>query len=202
MIVRQFCLFFFKQLKIRKWQAEYNSASSYILRSSAKATQTLAITWARITFKMSSSLKLVPASVMETCKCLANNFYLKMLVIDKKNFFFQDEGDNFITRCNKDLPNLPFPPPLPDPTDNPASPTTPCPGGGLTGWFGCLCLCLCLLSGFYFMITMKMNVKINVWRESQFLECTQCYSCGYKQNGTDGEMEEIIDTPFCNGKKI
>jgi len=58
--------------------------------------------------------------------------------------------------CNKDLPNLPFPPPLPDPTDNPASPTTPCP------------------------------------------ECTQCYSCGYKQNGTDGEMEEIIDTPFCN----
>ena len=52
------------------------------------------------------------------------------------------------------------------------------------------------------MITMKMNVKINVWRESPFLECTQCYSCGYKQNGTDGEMEEIIDTPFCNGKKI
>ena len=119
----------------------------------------------------------------------------------QKNIIFQDEGDNFITRCNKDLPNLPFPPPLPDPTDNPASPTTPCPGGGLTGWFGCLCLCLCLLSGFYFMITMKMNVKINVWRESQFLECTQCYSCGYKQNGTDGEMEEIIDTPFCNGKK-
>ena len=89
MIVRQFCLFFFKQLKIRKWQAEYNSASSYILRSSAKATQTLAITWARITFKMSSSLKLVPASVMEICKYLANNIFSKMLVIDKNDFFFK-----------------------------------------------------------------------------------------------------------------
>ena len=165
-----------------------------------RATQTLAITWARITFKMSSSLKLVPASVMEICKCLANNFLLKMLEIDK-NDFFQDEGHNFIPRCNKDLPDLPFPPPLPDPTDNPASPTTPCPGGGLTGWFGCLCLCLCLLSGFDFMITMKMKVKINVWRESPFLECTQCYSCGYKQNGTEGEMGPIIDTPFCNGEK-
>jgi len=29
-------------------------------------------------------------------------------------------------------------------------------------------------------------------------ECTKCYSCGYKKNGIDGEMEEIADVPFCN----
>ena len=39
-----------------------------------------------------------------------------------------------------------------------------------------------------------------MWRVLPFLECTQCYSCGYKQNGTEGEMGPIIDTPFCNGE--
>ena len=75
-------------------------------------------------------------------------------------------------RCNKDLPDLPFPPPLPTekPTD---APPTPCPGHKT-----------------------DLITSLNLL----FSECTKCYNCGYKQDGLDGEMGEITGVAFCNGR--
>jgi len=99
----------------------------------------------------------------------ALNSHVEVICSDHANSCFNVSMDNiqedFLTEaeacfcegdlCNKDLPDLPFPPPLPTekPTD---APPAPCP------------------------------------------ECTKCYNCGYKQDGLDGEMGEIMGVAFCN----
>ena len=80
-----------------------------------------ATTWAEKIFQTSSSLKLKPASAKETCE----SSWIDHQTVVETNLNKHSEWNviyglekihseqPLIVRCNKDIPELPFPPPLP-----------------------------------------------------------------------------------------
>ena len=44
----------------------------------------------------------------------------------------------------------------------------------------------------------SLNVKKNAMLEFSVFGANKCYSCGYRKNGLDGEMQQMEGVAFCN----
>ena len=134
--------------------------------------------WAPKILRTSSSLKLKPASVMETCEC----FWEKKDFSSKK----AQTRSQTTSTCIKIIFNTnhsqvqqrPSWFAVPSPTTN----------WRTTNW----CPHPLSRSNNWSLVTIGSDFSV--------LECVKCYSCGYKKDGLDGEMGKIPDVPFCNGR--